>query len=104
MNLATVNASNFSNADTAAAIYYIEEENLRRSKLETPLAPLPFGTAQEQKQSYELILTAILLAAHQGHLRIAAENNVTAKEIIQLLKTGTQTQAQLNASKAALTA
>lgn len=102
MNIAQVNASNFSNQDTQAAIYYIEQENLRRAALTPPGVPLPLATTQERKNSYEIVLTDILLAAHLGHLTIAAENNATAKQIIQLLKSATPpTQAQLNAMLAA---
>lgn len=103
MNIAQVNASNFSNADTQAAIYYIEQENLRRAALIPPGTPLPMATAQEQKQSYEIVLTDILKAAHLGHLTIAAENNATSKQIHQALK-NSPTQAQLNAALAALSA
>lgn len=105
MNIAQVNASSFSNADTQTAIYYIEQENLRRAALTPPVTPLPLATGQEQKQSYEIVLTEILKAAHLGHLAIAAENNATAKQIIQLLKSATPpTQSQLNAMLAAGTA
>lgn len=102
MNIAQVNASNFSNQDTQAAIYYIEQENLRRAALTSPGTPLPLATAQERKNSYEIVLTDILTAAHLGHLTIAAENNATARQIREALK-GSPTQAQLNAALAGLT-
>lgn len=105
MNIAQVNASNFSNADTATAIYMITEENKRRAALTPPGTPLLLDTAQNQKSSYETILTATLLTAHLSYVTQAAEANATAKQIIQLLKSATPpTQSQLNNMLAAGTA
>lgn len=96
----TVNVSNLSTIDRQAAIHKIEEENLRRAKQTPPGTPLPLTTAAEIKASYETVWVAIDQAAHLGHITQSAENNATAKQLRELLRTPL-TQTQLNAMLAA---
>lgn len=95
----TVNVSNLNNTDKQAAVYMIEQENLRRVP---PGTPLPLVSAAEIKASYEIVWVAICQAAHLGHIAQAAENNATAKQIREALRNN-PTQEKLNAALLALT-
>lgn len=97
---ATVNATNFSNPDTATALYMIGLRNATLAAQTPPGTPLPTGTNQEVKVSYESLLAEAVLSLHENWKADAAANNATAKQILQILK-GSPSQAQLNAMLAA---
>lgn len=102
--------TNFSAIDRETAKYMIAlrneptiAENTRRAALTPPEAALPLlpsGTAAEIRTSYETVFVAIAQSAHASYITQAAENNATARQIRELLKTS-PTQAQLNAMLAA---
>lgn len=74
----TVNVSNPDAEDRDAMNDQIDLENARRAALIPPGTPLPKDTAANRKASYETILSALDMSAHQSYIRDNTENTMRA--------------------------
>ena len=63
--------------DGRAAKFIVSQENERRAALDPPGAVLPTNTAAALAKSYETVLVATLVSAHESYVKQAAESYVT---------------------------
>jgi hypothetical protein len=84
--------------DKRAAEYIVTQENARRAALDPPEDPLPMSTNGELKNSYEVVLTAILVGAHASYIN---QSDVASLAEIKALW-GPASDAQRNAARSAL--
>lgn len=85
--------------DRRAMLFIVEAENARRAALNPPEDPLPISTNVEIRQSYAVVQSALLTAAHLSY--IEQSDVASLAEIRELW--GPASDAQRNAARAALT-
>lgn len=85
--------------DRRAMLFIVKAENARRTALVPPEDPLPISTNVEIRQSYAVVQSALLTAAHLSY--IEQSDVASLAEIRELW--GTASDAQRNAARAALT-
>ena len=85
--------------DRRAMLFVVEAENARRAALDPPEDPLPISTNVEIRQSYAVVQSALLTAAHLSY--IEQSDVASLAEIRELW--GPASDAQRNAARAALT-
>ena len=85
--------------DRRAMVYIINQENARRAALDPPGEPLPISTNVEIRQSYAVVQSALLTAAHLSYVQ--QSNVATLQDLREAWNTATDNQR--NAALAALT-
>ena len=85
--------------DRRAMLFIVNAENARRAALNPPEDPLPISTNVEIRQSYAVVQSALLTAAHLSY--IEQSDVASLAEIRELW--GPASDAQRNAARAALT-
>lgn len=89
----------FTPEDRRGMIYVIEKENARRAALDPPGTPLPLSDNIEIRNSYEVVTTATMQAAHDSYIE---QSNVASLRDVRTVWDAA-TDAQRNAALAALT-
>ena len=86
----TTNIATFDRDDRDAAMKAIADENVRRTAASLPT--LPSSTAAEMRASYQTIMAARLMVAHQANVEAANVSNVTVKQIVDAAKRASDAQ------------
>lgn len=76
----TVQLSNLDNEDRRAHKFIVDTENARRAALVPPETPLPSSTAQERKNSAEILYAQRVNDMHRSYIQQA--DDVTKRELI----------------------